>query len=165
MIRPINAAAVIRDGGADGRFPGEIHMGVTWWIGACLVVATEADRIAVAHDRQATSEAFQHRLSRGAVNARHYACRVIDLGAAEERELLVAMKDLGQVPGALVTTTTEAGAENLRIALYDRQGRSLVDEAGLEKIRAMIAEDRVPIPVNEKARGRVESYRPEGGER
>ncbi|QEV18385.1 hypothetical protein [Streptomyces alboniger] len=165
MTSPFDAAVGIRDGGVGGRFPGEIHQGVAWWTGACLVVATEAECIAIAHDGHAISEAFHHRLRRGAVNAQHYACRVVDLDAAEERELLHTMKELGQVPGALVTTTSRGGVVSIRIFLYDQWGRVLEEEAGLGKIRRMIAEDRVPIPVNEKARGRVESHRPEGGER
>lgn len=129
------------------------------------MVATGAERIAVAYDGHTTSEAFHRSLCRGAVNAQHYACRVIDLGVAGERGLLAAMDDLGQVPGAHITTALPDGAERVRITLYDRQGRLLCEEAGLRKIREMITEDRVPIPVNEKAKGHVVPYRLEGGER
>lgn len=158
MLNPINTETVIRGGGAAGRLPGEIHEGVAWWMGACLVVVSKAGCIAVAHDGQVTSASFHDRLCRGAVNAEHYACRVMDLQLADEAALLSAMKDLGQVPGALVTTTVTEDGEKVRIALYDGQGRVLSEEGGLAKIRRMIAEDRVPIPVNAGAKGRVEHY-------
>lgn len=158
MLNPIDAEAVIRDGGAVGQFPGEIHEGVAWWIGACLVVTTKAACIAVAHDGQATSASFHRRLCRGAVNAQHYACRVMDLRVADEDDLLAAMKELGSVPGVLATTTVSGEGERVRIAVYDDHGSPLADEAGLAAIRRMIAEDRVPIPVNDRAKGRVEHY-------
>ncbi|WFB09421.1 hypothetical protein LRS74_22025 [Streptomyces sp. LX-29] len=158
MLNPINAEGVIRDGGAVGRFPGEIHEGVAWWVGACLVVVTKAARIAVAHDGHPTSTSFHERLCRGAMNAEHYACRVMDLRAADEAALLAATNDLGSVPGVMVTTTATEEGETVRIAVYDAQGCPLAEEAGLAKIRRLIAEDRVPIPVNADAKGRVELY-------
>ncbi|MEU5026020.1 hypothetical protein [Streptomyces milbemycinicus] len=159
MLNPIDTGAVVRDGGVVGRFPGEIHEGVAWWVGACLVAAMRARRIVVAHDGRATSEAFYRRLCRGAVNAGHLACIVVDLGVAGEATLFRAMQELGSVPGALVTTLVgDDGAETVKIALYDGAGHMLGEEAGLARIRRMIAEDRIPIPVNEHSRGRVEPY-------
>ncbi|MFD3521400.1 hypothetical protein [Streptomyces sp. NPDC058653] len=170
MLNPINAEAVIRDGGASGRFPGELHEGVAWWLGACLVVTVKAGRIVVAHDGQGTSAAFLARLCRGAVNAQHYACTVLDFGVADEAALLEAMREAGAVPGVHVSTTAgEDDTENVRIALYGPDGRPLGEERGLAGIRQLIAADRVPLPVNERAKGHVECYHPftdnEGDER
>lgn len=165
MLNPINTEAVIRDGGAIGRFPGEIHEGVGWWVGACLVVTAQANRIAVARDGHETSAAFYKRLCRGAINAQHFACSVAELRVADETSLIQTMKELGSVPGALVTTTVgDDGAETVRISLYDREGQPLGEEAGLARIRRMIAEDHVPIPVNGQAKGRVEQYAPQAVE-
>ncbi|MET8688937.1 hypothetical protein ABZV77_32475 [Streptomyces sp. NPDC004732] len=158
MLNPIDPDAVIREGGAIGRYPGEIHEGVAWWVGACFVVALKADRVVVAHGGNTTSAAFHRRLCRGAVNARHFACTVADLRVATEAGLLTAMEALGSVPGALVTTTDEGDAEVVHIALYDAEGQSLTEGTGLAAIRRMIAENRVPIPVNAAAKGRVERY-------
>ncbi|MFI9584067.1 hypothetical protein ACIHCQ_19985 [Streptomyces sp. NPDC052236] len=159
MLNSIDTAAVIRDGGAVGQFPGEIHEGVAWWIAACLVVTTKASRIAVAHDGHNTSVGFYDRLCRGAGNAQHYACRVTDVGVADQDELLAAMKDLGSVPGIRVTTTAAPEGETVHIAVYDDQGFPLTEDAGLAMIRRLIAEDRVPIPVNAQAKGYVEPYK------
>ncbi|BBJ44062.1 hypothetical protein SSPO_067800 [Streptomyces antimycoticus] len=158
MLNPIDVAAVIRDGGAIGRFPDEIHVGVAWWMGASLVVLTRADRIVVAHDGHPTSSRFHERFCRGAVNARHFACVVVDLRVSDESGLMRVTQEFGAVPGALITTTGD-GVDTVRISLYDGGGHPLGEESGLAAIRDMIAEDRVPIPVNEQARGRVERYR------
>ncbi|NUK85335.1 hypothetical protein [Streptomyces lunaelactis] len=159
MLNPINTDAVVLDGAVIGQFPVEIHEGVGWWVGACLVVTAKANRIAVAHDGHGTSATFYERLCRGAINAQHFACTVADLRVADEASLIRTMKELGSVPGALVTTTVgDDGAETVRISLYDREGQPLGEEAGLARIRRMIAEDHVPIPVNDRSKGRVEQY-------
>ncbi|MEV5506957.1 hypothetical protein [Streptomyces orinoci] len=163
MLNPIDTEKVIRDGGAIGRYPDQIHEGVGWWVGACLVVVTQAARVAVAYDSRATSASFYRCLCRGAMNAQHFACTISDLHIADEHQLRAAMKELGGVPGALVTTTVTDEAETVRIALYDRHGQHLTEDAGLARIRQMIADGHVPIPVNEQARGHIEHYRrPEG---
>ncbi|GHF73994.1 hypothetical protein GCM10010218_63890 [Streptomyces mashuensis] len=167
MLNPVDAEKVIRDGAAAGRYPDDIHEGVAWWVGACLVAVTQAARIAVAYDGRATSVTFHRRLCHGAVNAQHFACTVHDLHVAGEDELRVAMKDLGGVPGALVTTSIDNGGERVRIVLYGRDSQVLGEDAGLARIRRLITEDRVPRPVNDQARGRIEPYRrhrPEGAE-
>ncbi|MEV0633800.1 hypothetical protein AB0I77_02230 [Streptomyces sp. NPDC050619] len=158
MLNPIDTDTVIRDGGATGHFPGQIHEGVAWWIGACLVVATKSTRIAVAHDGQPTSATFHQRLCQGAINAQHYACRVTDLHTADETELLAAMADLGHAPGALITTTTTPDGETVRIILYGAEGRPLTEDTGLAQIRRLIADDQVPIPVNHASKGHVEPH-------
>lgn len=55
MLNPIDTTAVIRDGGAIGRYPDQIHKAVGWWMGSCLVVTTKTPRLAVAHDGHPTS--------------------------------------------------------------------------------------------------------------
>ncbi|WP_052869176.1 hypothetical protein [Streptomyces niger] len=158
MLNPIDTDAVIRDGHASGRVPDEIHAGVAWWVGACFVVVSKARHIAVAYDHHPLSAEFLDRFCRGATNAQHYACRVSTLEPSNEPDLRYAMADLGDVPGVLITTTGDAGQETVTITLYGRDGWPLTDDNGLRKIRTMIDTDRVPIPVNDGARGRIEPY-------
>ncbi|MGW1374544.1 hypothetical protein ACWD6P_09780 [Streptomyces sp. NPDC002446] len=167
MLNPIDTDAVIRDGGAVGRFPGEIHEGVAWWLGACLVVTQKARRIGVAHDGHPAIAEFASRFCRGAINAQHYACNVRFLGHQSEEKLLIALKTFQGVPGAWLSTSTDDNALTIRIRLYNRQGLVLDEANGLVEIRRMIAEDHVPIPVNDQARGAIEPWhhqltRPEG---
>lgn len=157
MLNPIDTDKVIRDHGATGRFPSEIHEGVAWWLGSCLVAVTEAQRLYVAcDDGPATAEWFR-RFCRGAVNCRHYACHVLTLAGADEDELLAAMN--GQGPGAYLMTTPGPTGTQVVIRLYDEHARPLAEDTGLAAIRSMIAQDQVPIPVNAAGRGRVEDYR------
>ncbi|MGW4030619.1 hypothetical protein ACWEFL_15075 [Streptomyces sp. NPDC004838] len=159
MLNPIDAETVVRDGGAHGRFPGQIHAGVAWWMAACFVVVARTSRLVVAHDGKPTSVEFFDRLCQGAVNAQHYACQVLNRGQADEAALLVAMRQAGDVPGILVVTNGTGGATvQVTIALYSRDGKPLDEPGGLAAIRRMIAEDRVPIPVNETSRGRVQPF-------
>ncbi|MEU0281645.1 hypothetical protein [Streptomyces sp. NPDC006195] len=155
MLNPIDTEAVIRDDRISGVFPGEIHEGVAWWAGACHVVLSRASQMAVAHDGHPTTAEFHRRLCRGAVNAEHYACLVSDLGTAYEDQLRHAMKALGDVPGALLSTAGDSGRQTVTIRLYDAQGRPVTEDTGLAKIRKLIDADRVPRPVNNRAKGRV----------
>ncbi|MQS36806.1 hypothetical protein [Streptomyces katsurahamanus] len=150
---------MVRDGGAHGRFPGQIHAGVAWWMAACFVVTTRTNCLVVAHDGESTSVEFFDRLCQGAVNAQHYACQVLNRGQADEAGLLVAMREAGDVPGIRVTTKRTGGdTVQVTIALYSRDGKPLDEPGGLAAIRRMIAEDRVPIPVNETSKGRVQPF-------
>ncbi|GGP84636.1 hypothetical protein [Streptomyces melanogenes] len=158
MLNPIDTDKVIRDGGAHGRFPGEVHEAVGWWLGACLVTELKVHRIAVAHDGRASSVVFFQRLCRGAVNAQHYTCTVLSLRVADEDILRRAMDELGGVPGARVSSSGPDGAETISIILYGADGKHLDEDTGLAAIRRAIALDRVPIPVNAAAKGRVEHY-------
>lgn len=165
MLNPIDAGTVVRDGGAHGRFPGQIHAGVAWWMAACFVVTVRACRLVVAHDGKSTSVEFFDRLCQGAVNAQHYACQVLDRGQADQVALLAAMRQAGDAPGILVTTKENGGdTAQITIALYGRDGKPLDEPGGLAAIRRMIAEDRVPIPVNETSKGRVQPYTTATGE-
>ncbi|MDA5284296.1 hypothetical protein [Streptomyces sp. Isolate_45] len=154
MLNPIDTDRVIRDGGAIGRFPDEIHPGVAWWMAACFVMTTRADRLAVAHDGKAATAEFFDRMCLGAINVQHYACLVLDRGVAGQGELLATMKELDRVPGMRVTSDQDI----VTITLYDRDGNPLTEPTGLLVIRRMIAEDRVPIPVNAECKGRIQSY-------
>ncbi|MFI2616668.1 hypothetical protein [Streptomyces sp. NPDC018584] len=157
MLNPINADAVIRDGGAVGLFPDELHEGVAWWLGACLVVTEKCSRIAVAHDDHPTIVEFANRLCRGAINAQHYACNVRFLGQQTEARLVAALKESSGTPGAwLSASQTDGGPLEVRITLYNREGVALDETNGLADIRRMIAEDHVPIPVNAQAKGTIE---------
>ncbi|MGX2995422.1 hypothetical protein JNUCC64_14175 [Streptomyces sp. JNUCC 64] len=154
MLNPVDTDTVIRDGGAHGRYPDEIHTAVAWWLAACFVVTARADRLVVAHDGRPATAGFFDRLGSGAVNARHYACEVLDLGAASEEQLVEAMARVGRAPGIRVATDCGRAA----ITCFDRDGKPLADRTGLLVIRRMIAEDRVPIPVNSASRGRIRPY-------
>jgi hypothetical protein len=156
VLNAINTEAVIRDGGAMGRFSGEIHEGVAWWLGACLVVTHKATRIAVAHDGHPTIAEFAHRFCHGAVNAQHYACNVKYLSHQTEERLVHTLKSHHGIPGAWLSTSGPDGAPTIRITLYNGQGLAVDDTNGLAEIRRMIAEDRVPIRVNEQAKGTIE---------
>ncbi len=154
MLNPIDADRVICDGGATGRFPDEIHPGVAWWMAACYVVTARADRLVVAYDGQAATAEFFDRMCLGAINAQHYACLVLDRGVADRDELLAAMKELDRVPSMYAATSNGTAT----ITLYDRDGAPLTERTGLHLIRRMIAEDRVPIPVNDGCKGRIQRY-------
>ncbi|MFF9489157.1 hypothetical protein [Streptomyces sp. NPDC014676] len=156
MLNPIDTAAVIRDGGAVGQYPGQIHEGVGWWLGACLVVTLHASHLAVAHDGHPVSAAFTDRLCQGAINAQHYACHVHHLGQQHERDLL-SKAGARQTPGAWLTTETTDGVTTVRVRLHTSHGALLDETNGLAAIRNLIAQDRVPIPVNSQAKGVIEA--------
>lgn len=155
MLNPIDTAAVIRDGGAVGQYPGQIHEGVGWWLGACMVVTLRVSHLEVAHDGHPVSSAFAGRLCQGAINAQHYACRVRHLGRQDERRLL-AGASAREVPAAWLSAEDADGATVVRIRLYTPHGALLDDANGLAAIRDLIALDRVPIPVNTQAKGTIE---------
>ncbi|GGX98059.1 hypothetical protein [Streptomyces fructofermentans] len=157
MLSPIDTAAVIRDGGAIGRHPKQIHEAVGWWLGACLVVTLKASGLAVAHDGHRVSARFADRLCQGAINAQHYACTVHLLGHASEQELLATAKGL-ESPAAWLST--EPTNDTVRIRLYTRHGTLLDESTGLSDIRDLIDCDHVPIPVNTKDKGTIESWPP-----
>ncbi|MFG2883931.1 hypothetical protein ACGFYV_16815 [Streptomyces sp. NPDC048297] len=159
MLKPVDTDAIIRDGRVAGIFPGEIHKGVAWWVGACFVVICRARQIAVAHDDHPTTAEFHRRFCRGAINAVHWACQVSDLGATDETQLLHAMKELGSVPGARLSTADSGERRTVTIRLYAADGRPVTEDTGLARLREMIASDRVPIPVNDQAKGRITECR------
>ncbi|MEU1022938.1 hypothetical protein ABZ366_12770 [Streptomyces sp. NPDC005904] len=159
MLKPIDSAVVIRDGGAVGHHPGQIHEGVGWWLGACLVVTAKTPRLAVAHDGRPVSIAFADRLCRGAINAQHYACTVRFLGSRPEPELLAAASAF-DAPAAWVSTKPAGDADTVRIRLYNLNGVLLDETNGLAVIRDLIERDRVPIPVNDQAKGQVVIWPP-----
>ncbi|MFE6485421.1 hypothetical protein ACFVGN_21125 [Streptomyces sp. NPDC057757] len=167
MLNPIDAAAVIRDGGAVGRFPGQLHESVAWWLGACLVVTQNPRRIVVAHNGHPAITEFASRLCRGAINAQHYACNVRHMGHQTEERFLATLQHLQGAPGAWLSGEGDDGATTVQIQLYNAQGILLDETNGLADIRRLIAEDRVPIPVNDQARGTIEAwpYAPGAGDR
>ncbi|MDV9169140.1 hypothetical protein R6V09_03180 [Streptomyces sp. W16] len=155
MLNSIDTTTVIRDGGAVGTFPGEIHEGVAWWLGACLVVTHKAELIAVAHNEHPVIGEFASRLCRGAINAQHYACTVRTLGCQTRDRLRAMLERFGGVPGAWVSAEDDAGVTTVRIELFGYDGSSLGESTGLAEIRRLIAEDRVPRPVNDQAKGQI----------
>ncbi|UKY49227.1 hypothetical protein [Streptomyces inhibens] len=159
MLNPIDTAAVIRNGGAVGRYPGQIHQGVAWWIGACLVVTQKARQLVVAHNGHPAIADFAHRLCRGATNAQHYSCAVHYMGGQSEEQFLTGLAELPDAPGGWLTASDAEGAIDVCLRLHTRQGVVLDDTNGLAEIRKLIAEDHVPIPVNDQARGSIELWR------
>jgi hypothetical protein len=159
VLKPIDSDAVIRDGRVAGAFPDEIHEGVAWWVAACFVVVSQARQMAVAHDSHPATAEFHRRFCRGAINAEHFGCQVSSLGTADEAQLLHAMKQLGGVPGALLTTTDDGGRQTVTIRLYDADGQPVTEDTGLARVRQMIASDRVPVPVNDQAKGSITERR------
>ncbi|MFE6165862.1 hypothetical protein ACFQ7F_43995 [Streptomyces sp. NPDC056486] len=150
MLNPIDTVAVITGSGASGTHPDQIHAGVAWWLGSCLVVTRGASRAVVGHDGHPVSTEYAARFARGAVNAQHYRCHTTVLvGAVDEDGLLAVRKDENAV-GAYITTSED---DTVTITLYDVLGERLTERSGLDRIRALIATDRVPIPVNDRARG------------
>ena len=165
MLNPIDTDAVIRDGGAVGRFPGEIHEGVAWWLGAGFVALTAAEQLVVGSDGGPVTAEFFRRLCRGAGNARHHACRVTAIDGIAEFAFFAYVR--GRLPLAsayLAATDCPDGTHLVRIRLYDADGLLLQEDTGLAAIRRMIAEDRVPIPVSDSARGTIEHLAPTAAE-
>jgi hypothetical protein len=157
VLKPIDTDTVITDGGAVGRFPGEIHAGVAWWIGASFVALTAAKQLAVGSDGGPVTAEFFRRLCRGAVNSRHHACRVTALGGIAEDAFLAYVRSRVPLASAYLAATDGPDSTCLiRIRLYDAVGLLLQENTGLADIRRMIAEDRVPIPVSDSARGTIE---------
>ncbi|WP_425834173.1 hypothetical protein [Streptomyces fractus] len=153
MLNPIDTAAVIRDGGATGTAPDQIHAGVAWWLGACLVVTRGASRAVVGDDGHPISTEYAARFARGATNAGHYRCHTtVVIGPVDEQTLLDFRAD-EQAVAAYIRTREDA---TVTITLYDVAGEVLTERNGLARIRALIAEDRVPIPVNKAARGTLD---------
>ncbi|MGW2953876.1 hypothetical protein [Streptomyces eurythermus] len=155
MLRPIDTDAVISNGRVSGSYPDEIHEGVAWWVAACFVVVGQARRMAVAHDGHPVAVGFHQRFCLGAINAGHWSCQVSVLGKADETQLLHSMKELGRVPGALLTTAESGMRPTVTMHLYDSHGRPVDEDTGLAEVREMIAGDRVPLPVNAQAKGHI----------
>lgn len=157
MLNPVDTDAVIRDGGAVGRFPGEIHEGVAWWLGASFVAHTAAEQLVVGSDGEAVTGEFLRRLCHGAVNAHHHACRVTAVDGITEDAFHAYVRSRRPLAGAYVAATTDRdGTHLIRIRLYDADGLLLQEDTGLAALRRMITEDRVPIPVSDSARGTIE---------
>lgn len=161
MINPIDTTEVIRDGGAIGRYPEQIHEGVAWWVGACFVVSSSAERLVVGADGGQVAAKFFRALCKGAINARHYACRVTAIRDVEEGAILRWARSRGRL--AAVYVSSEAGPDGvtvIRIRLFHPNGQLIEEDTGLALIRRMIAEDRVPIPVSDSAKGFIEQLAP-----
>ncbi|MGW1764024.1 hypothetical protein ACWCQL_08040 [Streptomyces sp. NPDC002073] len=150
MLNPVDLPTVFAEDRVHGRHPTEIHPAVAWWVGSCLVLATRSHGVALVHDGTELAKEYTGLFNRGAINCRHYAATVSVVGKGGEDLLAYAIRTL-QVPGALITT---AGAE-VTIRLFAADGTPIRAGTGLERICDLIARDKVPIPVNDTARGRV----------
>jgi hypothetical protein len=161
VLRPIDTESVIRDGGAVGRFPGEIHEGVAWWLGACFVDLNSATALAVGCDGGPVTVEFFRRLCNGAVNAHHHACQVTAISGITQDAFLAYTRRHQPLAGAYVATAPGPDGTNVvRIHLYDANGQLLQENTGLAHIRQAIDQDRVPIPVSDSARGPIQYHSP-----
>ncbi|MEU6647734.1 hypothetical protein ABZ863_35155 [Saccharomonospora sp. NPDC046836] len=152
MLNPIDTASVIREGGAVGIHRSDLHEGVAWWLGSCLVVTHQVRRLLVAHSSSPLIATYADRLCRGATNARHYACEVTTMGARTEEEFLSALQE-APVAGAWLSDSDGY----VRIRLHG-PGGEVLQGAGLATIRDMISRDLVPIPVNDRAKGTIRPW-------
>lgn len=158
MLNPIDLPTVFAADRVHGTstepFPGPrvglIHPGVAWWIGACLILTSKANGVAVVHDGTDLGRRYTDRFCRGAVNCQHYAATVSVLGEGGHELLAYGIRTL-RVPGMLISTE---GCE-VTMRLVNADGAPMTCGTGLELICDLIARDRVPIPVNEAARGRI----------
>jgi len=158
VLRPVDLPSVFADdrihgidfGYRDTNEPGRIHAGVAWWVDGCLVLTTRAHGVVLVHDGTYLATDYARSFGRGAINCEHYAATVSVLGAGDEDLLAYGIRAL-QVPGALITSF---GSE-VTIRLFASDGSPLTEGSGLERICDLIARDRVPIPVNEQAKGRI----------
>ncbi|MDH6579509.1 hypothetical protein [Kitasatospora sp. MAP5-34] len=150
MLNPVDLPTVFAEDLVHGRHRAEIHPGVAWWVGSCLVLVTRSHGVALVHDGTELAKEYTGQFCRGAVNCQHYAATISVLGEGGEDLLAYAIRTL-QVPGALITTV---GAE-VTIRLFAADGTPISEGTGLERICDLIARDKVPIPVNDTARGRV----------
>ncbi|MBV6700380.1 hypothetical protein [Kitasatospora aureofaciens] len=163
MLRPVDLPTVFADdrihgtdhGYKDTKNPDQIHAGVAWWVGACLVLTTRSHGVALVHDGTELGHAYATNFSKGAINCQHYAATVSVIGEGGEELLQYGIRTL-QIPGALITTK----GTKVTIRLFAADGSPVTEGTGLERICDLIARDKVPIPVNDADRGRV-VYRPD----
>lgn len=158
MLRPVDLPTVFADdrihgtnyGYQDTKDPAQVHAGLAWWVGGCLVLTTKSHGVVLVHDGTELGRDYAHSLGQGATNCEHYAATVSALGAGGEDLLAYGIRAL-QVPGALVTTV----GDQVTIRLFAADGTQMTEGTGLEWICDLIARDRVPLPVNSQAQGRV----------
>jgi phosphomannomutase len=151
VLNPIELRAVVAGRHVHGHHPDEIHPGVAWWTGACLIKVQKVHGVALVHDGRELSQVFADRFARGAINCEHYAATVSDLGVGDLALLHFAIRTL-QVPGVHITTTD---TDEVALDLFDANANPIDENRGLARIRALMQADRVPIPVNAQARGRI----------
>jgi hypothetical protein len=78
---------------------------------------------------------------------------------------LAYLRSRQPLAGAYAAATTDRdGTHIIRIRLYNAGGLLLQEDTGLAGLRRMIAEDRVPIPVSDSARGTIEHLDPAAAE-
>ncbi|MEU7021650.1 hypothetical protein ABZ990_13450 [Streptomyces sp. NPDC046203] len=150
MLHPVDLSTVFAEDRVHGRHLTDIHPAVAWWIGSCLVLTTGAHGVALVHDGTEPAKQYCGLFNRGAVNCEHYTATVSVVGAGDEELLAYAIRTL-QVPGARISAF---GAE-VTIRLFTADGSAITDGTGLERICGLIALDKVLLPVNDRARGRV----------
>ncbi|MDH6143284.1 MULTISPECIES: hypothetical protein [Kitasatospora] len=150
MLNPVDLGVVFGDDRIHGRVPDEIHPAVAWWVGSCLVLTTRAHGVALVHDGTALAKEFADRFCRGAINCQHYAATVSLVGEGGDDLLAYAIRTL-QVPGATIT----ASGRYISIRLFTANNEPIASGTGLERVCDLIARDKVPIPVNDTAKGRI----------
>lgn len=158
MLRPVDLPTVFADdrihgtdyGYQDTDDPAQVHAGIAWWVGGCLVLTTGVHAVVLVHDGTELARGYARSFGQGATNCKHYAATVSVLGQGDQDLLAYGIRTL-QVPGVLIATD----GDKVTIRLFAADGSSMTAGTGLERICDLIARDRVPIPVNDQARGRV----------
>lgn len=158
MLRPVDLPTVFADDrihGTDYGYqetddPAQIHAGVAWWVGGCLVLTAGMHGVVLVHDGSELAQDYARSFGQGATNCQHYAATVSVLGQGDQDLLAYGIRTL-QVPGALITSQDK----QVTIQLFAADGTAITEGGGLERICDLIARDRVPIPVNQQAKGRV----------
>ena len=158
MLRPVDLPTVFADdrihgtdhGHKNTKDPAQIHAGLAWWVGSCLVLTTRSHGVVLVHDGTELGRDYARSFGQGATNCEHYAATVTVLGQGSEDLLAYGIRTL-QAPGALITTD----GDQVTVRLFAADSSPMTEGTGLERICDLIARDRVPIPVNEEAKGRI----------
>ncbi|BAJ30464.1 MULTISPECIES: hypothetical protein [Kitasatospora] len=150
MLNPVDLSKVIRPDSVSGRDPDEIHKAVAWWVGSCLVLTAKVHGVVLVDDGTELAKAYSALFAQGAINCRSYAATVSVLGEGDEDLLAYGVRTF-QVPGARISSA----GDQVVIRLLAADGTVIGIGSGLEKISDLIARDKVPLPVNDRARGHI----------
>lgn len=140
---------VVLDEEVAGRADTDMPAGLAWWLAALLVVTQRADAAVVVHDGEPTSLLFAEKFLRGAINADSQAAQAIQAGQGSPEYLLWCVAHLA-APGMLITTVD--GLTSMRL---HRADGTTIGGAALANLRDRLARNRVPLPVNDQARGTI----------
>ncbi|GLY33464.1 hypothetical protein [Kineosporia sp. NBRC 101731] len=159
MLRPVDLTTVFAHdrvhgtdyGPVDTPHADQVHTGLAWWIGACLVLTANTRAVALVHDGTPLAHNYARAFAQGAINVHPNAAVVSIVAPGAMPELIHAAMALA-APGVLMTTVDR----QITIQLIDPSGAAITMESGLGPIRDLIAADRTPRPVDTAFKGRIE---------